>query len=51
MTTKELLNLMRLLSAMESWAMSQQTRLPPYLHEAIDRNMKLIEAKILELAK
>lgn len=37
MTKTELLALMRLLSALESWALSQQSQLPVYLHEEIGR--------------
>ncbi len=47
MTTPELLALMRLLSALESWAMAQQTRLPDYLLEDIANNVERIEAEIL----
>lgn len=32
MSKKEMLDLMRLLSALESWAMSRSERLPDYLH-------------------
>lgn len=48
MNTTELLALMRLLSALESWAMCQQTRLPDYLHEQIGNAVERIEREILE---
>ena len=48
MTTKELLALMRLLSAMESWAISRGERLPDYLQNDLAQNVALIERQILE---
>ena len=48
MTKKEMLDLMRLLSALESWAMSRSERLPEYLHEQIANSTETLEGYILE---
>lgn len=48
MTKPDLLALMRLLSALESWALSQQARLPDYLHDEIQRLQDLIQTEILK---
>ena len=47
MTKTELLALMRLLSALESWALSLQSQLPGYLHQEISRMQAVIEEEIL----
>ena len=48
MSKKEMLDLMRLLSALESWAMSRSERLPSYLHEQIANSTETLEGYILE---
>ena len=48
MTKKQMLDLMRLLSALESWAMSRRERLPDYLHEQIANSTETLERYILE---
>ena len=48
MTKKQMLDLMRLLSALESWAMSRSERLPSYLHEQIANSTETLEGYILE---
>lgn len=48
MSKKEMLDLMRLLSALESWAMSRSERLPDYLHEQIASSTDVLERYILE---
>lgn len=48
MTKPELLRLMRLLSAIESWAMSQQKSLPDYLHDDLSAVQELVERLILK---
>lgn len=48
MTTPELLDLMRLLSALESWAMSKKEQMPDYLHDSISRNVERVERYILD---
>ena len=48
MTKEEALAAMKLLAAMESWAFSQQARLPDYLVEDIQRSMGVLERILLE---
>lgn len=43
-----MLDLMRLLSGLESWALSRgATQLPDYLHEQLGRSVALLEREIL----
>jgi hypothetical protein len=48
MSKEEALKLVRLLSAMESWAFSQPNRIPDYLIEDIGTAMKVLERIILK---
>lgn len=48
MTKTELLAMMRLLSALESWAFSNQSRLPDYLHEQLINSVEVLEREILK---
>ena len=48
MTTKDLLALMRLLSVLESWAMSQKEPMPCYLGDDIGALITKIEDEILK---
>lgn len=49
MTKKQMLDLMRLISALESWAMSDRnTRLPDYLTDDIARSVEILEQEILK---
>ena len=48
MDKKDLLALMRLLSALESWSFSAKCALPDYLHEDISRLVTLLEGEILK---
>jgi hypothetical protein len=48
MTKEEALAVIKLLSAMESWAFSQSARLPDYLVEDIQRSMKVLEKILLK---
>jgi len=48
MTKEEALAAIKLLSAMESWAMSLQTRMPDYLHEDLCRSMEVLERVLLK---
>jgi hypothetical protein len=48
-TKEEALQAIKLLSAIESWAMSQSTpRLPDYLHEDLGKSMEVLERIVLE---
>ena len=48
MTKPEAIQALKLLSALESWAMSQKERMPDHLHEDIQTNMEVLERIILE---
>jgi hypothetical protein len=48
MTKEEALAAIKLLSALESWAFSQQSRLPDYLVDDIQRSMSVLERVVLE---
>ena len=46
-----MLDVLRLLSALESWAMSnKEMRLPDYLHEDITKSVERLEDHILDKA-
>ncbi len=51
MNKEEALQAIKLLSAMESWAFSQQSRLPDYLVEDIQRSMEVLERILLDESK
>jgi hypothetical protein len=48
MTKEEALAAIKLLSALESWAMSQSARLPDYVHEDLTRSMEVLERIVLK---
>ena len=48
MTKVEALRIIKLLSAMESWALSQKERLPDYLIEDTGSVMDVLERIVLE---
>jgi hypothetical protein len=48
MTKEDAIKLIKLLSALESWAMSQSARLPDYVHEDLTRSMEVLERIVLE---
>ena len=48
MDKKDLLALMRLLSALESWSFSAGQRLPDYLLDDLNKFTSLLEAEILK---
>ena len=48
MSKEEALKIVRLLSAMESWAFSQPNRIPDYLIEDVGTAMKMLERIILK---
>jgi hypothetical protein len=48
LTKAEALRVIKLLSAMESWAFSQPNRVPDYLIEDIGTVMEILERIILE---
>lgn len=48
MTKVEALAAIKLLSALESWALSQQAQMPDYLHDDLCVSMRVLERIILE---
>jgi hypothetical protein len=48
MTKEEALAAIKLLSALESWTMSQAARLPDYVHEDLCRSMEVLERIVLK---
>ena len=48
MTKEEALKLIKLLSAMESWAFSTKTQLPDYLHEDLIIAVEKLEKIVLK---
>ena len=48
MTKQDALKLIKLLSAMESWAFSAKTELPEYLHEDLTLAVERLEKIVLE---
>jgi hypothetical protein len=48
MTKAEALRIIKLLSALESWALSQKERLPDYLIEDVGSAMEVLERIVLE---
>jgi hypothetical protein len=48
MTKEEALAAIKLLSALESWAMSQSARLPDYVHEDLCKSMEVLERIVLK---
>jgi hypothetical protein len=48
MTKEDALKLIKLLSAMESWAFSTKTQLPDYLHEDLCTAVEKLEKIVLE---
>ena len=51
MSTKELLSLMRLLSAMESAMLTSKIAFPSHLSDEVTRHTEIIEREILERTK
>ena len=49
MTKPEALDLLMLLSALESWGMSNGQRLPDYLIERLDTSLEVLRAEILDV--
>ena len=48
MTKEQALAAIKMLSAMESWALSQSSSLPDYLHDDLYTSMKVLEEIVLE---
>jgi hypothetical protein len=48
LTKQELLNLLMLLSALESWGFSTQTQFPDYLHDQIRTSVERLSEALIE---
>ena len=48
MTKEQALSIIKLLSALESWAFSTKTMLPDYLHDDLSVAVKVLDAIVLE---
>lgn len=48
MNKEQYLELLMLLSALESWAMSQKERMPEYLHESITDAVSSLSKEVLK---
>ena len=48
MTKEQYLDLLMLLSALESWALSSKERLPDYLHDRINDNVDALRKEVLK---
>jgi len=48
MTKEDALNIIKLLSALESWAFSNKTMIPDYMHDDLCVSMRKLEAIVLE---
>lgn len=48
MTKPQLLELLKLLSALESWSFADKHRLPDYLMERLDKEIEVLTQEILK---
>ena len=48
MTKEQYLDLIQLLSAIESWSMADKHRMPDYLYERIDLSIELLRNEVLK---
>lgn len=48
MDRSQILDLLMLLSALESWAFSNKTMLPDYLHERLCRHVEMLSELLLD---
>lgn len=48
MTRVEALEIIKLLSALESWSFSLKERLPDYLHDKISTSIEVLEKEVLK---
>lgn len=48
MSEQEYIDLLKLLSAVESWSFADKHRMPDYLYERIDKAIETIEREILK---
>jgi hypothetical protein len=48
MTKEQILEVIKLLSALESWSFAEKHSLPDYLYEKITESMEVLEAEVLK---
>lgn len=48
MTKEQALDLIKLLSAVESWSLADDHRMPDYLYDKIDESIKALEKEVLK---
>jgi hypothetical protein len=48
MTKEQILEVLKLLSALEAWSFSNCQRLPDYLLEDLDKTIEVLTVKVLE---
>lgn len=48
MTKEQALQIIKLLSAVESWSFADKHRMPDYLYERIDEAIKVLEQEVLK---
>ena len=48
MTRKEILEIIKLLSAVESWSFADKHQMPDYLYEKIGNAMEVLEKELLK---
>jgi hypothetical protein len=48
MTREQILQMIKLLSALESWGFSNKHMFPDYLHDDLCRSVKMLEAELLK---
>jgi hypothetical protein len=48
MTKKQILDTIKLLSALEAWSFAEKHRLPDYLLEDLDKVVEVLSAEVLE---
>jgi len=48
MTKEQILQLIKLLAAVESWSFADKHRMPDYLYERIDEAMEVLEQEVLK---
>lgn len=48
MSKEQALDLIKLLSAVESWSFADKHRMPDYLYDKIDESIKVLEKEVLK---
>ena len=48
MTKEQILEIIKLLSALESWGFAEKNSLPEYLHDKIDASMNALTKELLK---